>query len=103
MTQGDFGDAKVGAVVFSLPAPGFTEIVATPFGFVVSRVAKIQPAVFSKTFEQAEAELRAELATRKAAPTVRGQHDAIEDQPAPARRSRRPARRLGGGARHRSR
>ena len=73
-------EAKVGAAVFSLPAPGFTEIVATPFGFVVSRVAKIQPAVFSKTFEQAEAELRAELATRRAAPTVRGQHDAIEDQ-----------------------
>jgi peptidyl-prolyl cis-trans isomerase D len=72
VTQGDFGDPKVGAAVFSLPAPGFTEIVATPFGFVVSRVAKIQPAVFSKTFEQAEAELRAELATRRAAPTVRG-------------------------------
>ena len=80
VTQGDFGDAKVGSAVFSLAAPGFTEIVATPFGFVVSRVAKIQPAVFSKTFEQAEPELRAELAARKAAPTVRGQHDAIEDQ-----------------------
>jgi peptidyl-prolyl cis-trans isomerase D len=79
-TQSDFGDAKVGAAVFAPAAPGFAEIVATPFGFVVSQVTKIQPAVFSKTFEQAEPELRAELAARKAAPSVRSQHDAIEDQ-----------------------
>jgi len=80
VTQNDFGDAKVGATVFAPAAAGFAEIVATPFGFVVSQVRKIQPAVFSKTYEQAEAELRAELATRKAVPSVRGQHDAIEDQ-----------------------
>jgi peptidyl-prolyl cis-trans isomerase D len=80
VAQSDFGDAKVGAAVFAPGAPGFAEIVATPFGYVVSRVAKIQPAVFSKTYEQAAPELRAELATRKAAPSVRGQHDAIEEQ-----------------------
>ena len=80
VAQGDFGDANVGAAVFALPAPGLASIVTTPFGFVVSQVRKIQPGVFSKSFEQAEPELRQELATKKAAPSVRAQHDAIEDQ-----------------------
>ncbi len=80
VTQSDFGDAKVGTAVFALAAPGYVDMVATPFGFVISQVRKIQPAVFTKTYELAEAELRSELAARKAAPSVHAQHDAIEDQ-----------------------
>lgn len=80
VAQSDFGDAKVGAAVFAPSAAGYAEIAATPFGFVVSQVRKIQPGVLSKTFEQAEKELRAEIGARKAAPDVRGLHDAIEDQ-----------------------
>ncbi|QGM46966.1 SurA N-terminal domain-containing protein [Methylocystis heyeri] len=76
----DFGDPKVGAAVFALPAPGFAGPTATPFGFVVSQIRKIQPAVFSKSFDQAQSELRKEIAARKAAPEVRRIHDAIEDQ-----------------------
>ena len=80
VTQGDFGDAKVGAAVFAPKNPGFAEIAETPFGYVVSQVRKIQPAVFSKSFEQAEGELRQELAAKKAAPEVRRIHDAVEEQ-----------------------
>jgi peptidyl-prolyl cis-trans isomerase D len=80
VTERDFGDPKVGKAVFALSAPGFADIAATPFGFVVSQVRKIQPGVLSKTFEQAEPELRQQIAARKAAPDVRRLHDAIEDQ-----------------------
>ncbi len=80
VAQGDFGDETVGAAVFAPKSPGFAGIAATPFGYVVSQVRKIQPAVFSKSFEQAEGELRQELAAKKAAPDVRRIHDALEDQ-----------------------
>lgn len=76
----DFGDRKVGAAVFALAQPGFTEPVHTAFGAVVSLVKSITSAVYSKTFEEAQAELRAELAAQRATPEVRRLHDAIEDQ-----------------------
>jgi peptidyl-prolyl cis-trans isomerase D len=78
--QRDFGDPKVGAAVFALPQPGLTEPIHTPFGAVVSQVISISPAVYSKTFEQAEPELRAEIAAQRATPEVRKLHEAIEDQ-----------------------
>jgi peptidyl-prolyl cis-trans isomerase D len=80
VAQSDFGDAKVGAAAFAPAAPGFAEIVATPFGFVVTQIRKIQPAIYSKTYAQAEPELRAEIAAKKAAPDIRRIHDAIEEQ-----------------------
>lgn len=76
----DFGDPKVGAAVFALAQPGFTEPVHTAFGAVVSLVKSITPAVYSKTFEEAQGELRAEIAAQRATPEVRKLHDAIEDQ-----------------------
>jgi peptidyl-prolyl cis-trans isomerase D len=76
----DFGDPKVGAAVFALSQPGLTEPVHTAFGAVVSQVKSIIPAVYSKTFEQAEPELRAEIALQRATPEVRKLHEAIEDQ-----------------------
>lgn len=78
--QRDFGDAKVGAAVFALAQPGLTEPVHTAFGTVVSQVKSIVPGVYNKTLEQAEAELRAEIAAQRATPDVRRLHDAIEDQ-----------------------
>ncbi|KAF0124505.1 MAG: PpiC-type peptidyl-prolyl cis-trans isomerase [Methylocystaceae bacterium] len=78
--QRDFGDPKVGAAVFALPSPGLTEPVHTAFGAVVSQVRSIAPAVYNKTFEQAEPELRAEIAAQGAMPEVRRLHEAIEDQ-----------------------
>ncbi|PWB89828.1 peptidylprolyl isomerase [Methylocystis sp. MitZ-2018] len=78
--QRDFGDPKVGAAVFALPSPGLTEPVHTAFGAVVSQVKSIAPAVYNKTFEQAEPELRAEIAAQGAMPEVRRLHEAIEDQ-----------------------
>lgn len=76
----DFGDPKVADAVFALPAPGVAEPVATAFGIVVSEVRKIAPGVFSKSYEQAAAELRAEIAGLKAAPETGKLRDAIEDQ-----------------------
>ncbi|MCX7899745.1 MAG: peptidylprolyl isomerase, partial [Methylocystis sp.] len=78
--QRDFGDPKVGAAVFALRAPGIAEPVKTAFGTVVTQGKSITPAVYTKTFEQAEQELRAELAAQKAGPEVRRLHDAIEEQ-----------------------
>ncbi|HXY57484.1 MAG TPA: SurA N-terminal domain-containing protein [Methylocystis sp.] len=80
VAQSDFGDAKVAASVFAPPAPGYAEIAATPFGYAVSQIRKIQPAVLIKTFEQATPELRLEIAAKKTAPEVRRLHDAIEEQ-----------------------
>lgn len=76
----DFGDQKVADSVFALPAPGVAEPVATAFGIVVSEVRRIAPGVFSKSYEQAAAELRAEIAGLKAAPETGKLRDAIEDQ-----------------------
>lgn len=80
VSESDFGDAKVGAAAFAPTAPGFADIVATPFGYVVTQIRKIQPAVYSKTFAQAEPELRAEIAAKNAAPDIRRIHDAVEEQ-----------------------
>ncbi len=78
--QRDFGDPRVGAAVFALPQPGLTEPVHTAFGAVVSQIKSVTPAVYGKTFEQAEPELRAEIAAQRATPEVRKLHEAIEDQ-----------------------
>jgi peptidyl-prolyl cis-trans isomerase D len=81
VAQRDFGDSKVGEAAFALKAPGFAEIVATPFGFVVTQVRAIKPGVYTKTFAEVEGDLRAELAQRKVNPEeIRKIRDAIEDQ-----------------------
>ncbi len=90
----DFGDAKVGDSVFALPQPGLAEPVTNAFGTVVSVVKKIVPSVTTKTFDQAKAELKAEVAAQRAAPEVRRLHDAIEDQ----RASGKPLAEAGAGA-----
>ena len=78
--QRDFGDPKVGAAVFAIAKPGLAEPVKTAFGTVISQVKAIQPSVFTKSYEQAEAELRGEIAAQKAAPDVSRLRDLIEDQ-----------------------
>ena len=78
--QRDFGDPKVGAAVFAIANPGLAEPVKTAFGTVISHVRSIQPPVFTKTYEQAESELRAEIAAQKAAPDVSRLRDLVEDQ-----------------------
>jgi peptidyl-prolyl cis-trans isomerase D len=81
VAQKDFGDPKVGAAAFALKAPGFAEIVATPFGFVVTQVRAITPGVYTKTFAEVKDELRRELAQRKVnVEEIRKLRDAIEDQ-----------------------
>jgi len=91
----DFGDPKVGAAVFALPQPGLTEPIHTAFGAVVSQVRSIAPAVYSKTFEQAELEVRAEIAAQRATPEVRKLHEAIEDQRASGRTLAEAAKAVG--------
>ena len=81
VAQRDFGDPKVGEAVFALKEPGFAEIVATPFGFVVTQVRAIKPGVYTKTFAEVKDELRRELAQRKVnAEEIRKIRDAMEDQ-----------------------
>ncbi len=81
VAQRDFGDPKVGEAVFALKEPGFAEIVATPFGFVVTQVRAIKPGVYTKTFAEVKDELRRELAQRKVnAEEIRMIRDAMEDQ-----------------------
>ena len=81
VAQRDFGDPKVGEAVFALKEPGFAEIVATPFGFVVTQVRAIKPGVYTKTFAEVKDELRRELAQRKVnADEIRKIRDAMEDQ-----------------------
>lgn len=78
--QRDFGDPNVGAAVFATTKPGLAEPVKTAFGTVISQVKSITPAVFTKTLEQASAELRSEIAAQKALPEVKKLRDIIEDQ-----------------------
>jgi len=76
----DFGDARVAAAAFALAAPGIAELVTTPFGTALSQVRAIIPGAYSKTFEQAQPELRLELAQQKATPSVKTLRDAVEEQ-----------------------
>lgn len=78
--QRDFGDPNVGAAVFAVAKPGLAEPVKTAFGTVISQVKSITPAVFTKTLEQATAELRNEIAAQKSSPEVKKLRDLIEDQ-----------------------
>jgi peptidyl-prolyl cis-trans isomerase D len=77
--QRDFGESSVGAAVFASDKPGVVEPVATAFGVVVSEVRKITPGNFSRTFEQAEPELRKEISSHQSAPEIRRLHDAVEE------------------------
>lgn len=78
--QRDIGDPALGASVFALAKPGLTEPHDTAFGSVVSEVSQISPSVFTKTYEQAAAELRSEIAQKNAAPEARRLRDAVEEQ-----------------------
>jgi peptidyl-prolyl cis-trans isomerase D len=76
----DFGDQRVAASVFALAKPGIAELATTPFGTALSEVRAILPGAYSKSFEQAQAELRLEIAQQQSAPSVKSLRDAIEDQ-----------------------
>lgn len=76
----DLGDKKLATSVFGSDKPGFFGPVQTAFGWVVFEVKKIIPGVIGKSFEEANGELRNEIARERAAPEVRKLHDAIEDQ-----------------------
>ncbi len=78
--QRDFGDPKVGAAVFAITKPGLAEPVKTAFGTVISQIKTIQPSVFTKSYEQVESELRAEIAALKATPDLGRLRDLVEDQ-----------------------
>lgn len=76
----DLGDRKLAAAVFASDKPGFSGPVQTTFGWAIFEVRKIMPSVIGKSFEEANADLRGEIARERAAPEVRKLHDAIEDQ-----------------------
>ncbi|PWB81774.1 MAG: peptidylprolyl isomerase, partial [Methylocystaceae bacterium] len=76
----DLGDRKLAVAVFASDRPGFSDPVQTAFGWVIFEVEKIIPGVIGKSFEDASAELRNEIARERAAPEIRKLHDAVEDQ-----------------------
>lgn len=76
----DLGDRKLANAVFASDKPGFSDPVQTAFGWVIFEVRKITPGVIGKSYEEASAELRGELARDRAAPEIRKLHDAIEEQ-----------------------
>ncbi|WP_406858245.1 SurA N-terminal domain-containing protein [Alsobacter sp. KACC 23698] len=77
-------DPKVAEAAFSTPAGSVSEPVAGNFGFVLVRVASIQPEQV-KPFEAAAAEIRNEIAKGKARDAMQDVHDKIEDQRASAK------------------
>jgi peptidyl-prolyl cis-trans isomerase D len=72
-------DPAVAEAVFSLPANTISQPVKGQFGTVFARVTRIEPGK-QPTFEQVEAELRKDIATRRARNMILDRHDQIEDE-----------------------
>ena len=78
VTRGQIFDKAVDAAAFSLPADGTSDPIKGAFGPVLVHVAAITPGSV-KPFEAVSATLKQEIATRRAADTLRNLHDKIED------------------------
>ncbi|WP_460450393.1 SurA N-terminal domain-containing protein [Alsobacter sp. SYSU BS001988] len=84
VSRDGIADPKVAEAAFSTPAGAVSEPVAGAFGFVLVRVASIQPEQV-KPFETVAAEIRNEIAKGKARDALQDVHDKIEDQRASAK------------------
>jgi peptidyl-prolyl cis-trans isomerase D len=77
-TKADIYDAAVAQAAFALPENGVSDVVKGQFGPVLVHVSKIT-ASSVKPFEEVEAELKKDIATRRAADQALSIHDKIED------------------------
>lgn len=78
VTKSQLFDKAVADAAFSLPQDGTSEPVKGAFGPVLVHVAAIQPGSV-KPFSDVSAALKHEIATQRAAGTLRDLHDKIED------------------------
>jgi peptidyl-prolyl cis-trans isomerase D len=77
-TKADIYDAAVAQAAFALPENGVSDVVKGQFGPGLVHVSKIT-ASSVKPFEEVEAELKKDIATRRAADQALSIHDKIED------------------------
>ena len=78
VTRAELVDPAIADAAFALAANAVSPVVDGRFGPAIVRVTTIEPAVVT-TFEQAKADLKAEIANERAAAEISDMHDAIED------------------------
>jgi peptidyl-prolyl cis-trans isomerase D len=71
-------DPKIAEAAFGLAANTVSGVVDGRFGAAILRVTTVQPQVV-KTFDEAKADLKQELADRRAVTEITDQHDMVED------------------------
>jgi peptidyl-prolyl cis-trans isomerase D len=71
-------DKAVADAAFALPQPGVSAPIQGQFGWVLARVAKIEPGQL-KSFDEVKAQIKAEIAASQAKGEARKLHDKIED------------------------
>jgi peptidyl-prolyl cis-trans isomerase D len=71
-------DKAVANAAFALPQPGVTPPVQGQFGWVLARVARIEPGQV-KSFDEVKSQIKAEIAAAQAKGEARKLHDRIED------------------------
>lgn len=74
-----FADPAVANAAFSLGAGTVSPVINGTFGPVMLRVETIQPEVV-KTFDEVKADIKKDIAVRRAAEDVNNQHDMVEDE-----------------------
>jgi peptidyl-prolyl cis-trans isomerase D len=84
MTKEVIADPALAEAAFSLPQGTPSGIIETKFGPVIARVTAIEPGKV-KPFEEAQAQLRQDMATARAKTGLRDLRDKIEDQRASAK------------------
>jgi peptidyl-prolyl cis-trans isomerase D len=78
VTRDQIIDPKIADAAFALAPNTVSGVVEGGFGPAIVRVTTVEPQVV-KTFDEAKADLKQEIATRNAATEVNDQHDTIED------------------------
>jgi peptidyl-prolyl cis-trans isomerase D len=79
VAQSDLIDRAVADAAFALPEGGVSAPVKGRFGTTLVRVVKIEPEKI-KPFEEAEGEIRHDLALERAKPAIQNLYDKVEDE-----------------------
>lgn len=82
--QREIFDKAIAEAGFKLPPGGTSGVVKGEFGYAILKVMEVQPGQ-TKSFAEAEPQIRQELALQKAGDAVRDLRDRIEDQRAAGR------------------
>ena len=87
-------DKAVAEAAFALPQPGVTAPINGQFGWVLARVAKIEPG-HMKSFDEVKGQIKAEIAQSQAKTETQKLHDKIEDLRASGKTLAQAAQELG--------